>query len=336
MAGWLWDYSVPDDVQQAAETAEEERMGKLLSKASIGDPCWDDPDFAMSEEALERRCDVTVELAKLGGKDDLNGLPLYRCVSGEEMPFKASPMSEDRSVARYLVRSHGDAALAAKAMMATLEWRRRVLPDTDVSTSYPAALLEEGRRFLRLGPNASGDLVFGINFLFGHFLDEASLLDCLRMCILGVEDAVEAADSCDHPKVVLVLFGGPPPVLFARVVAKFLQAHYPERLRRAVIYPVPSLWASIVQACLMFLQRQTRDKISIATDEAEAVDLANLTGSEQLPESWRGGLERVTEVHAVDTSLISGITMEYLNPFGDSPDATEELLVTEPWLSAAN
>jgi len=348
MAGWLWDHAVPDEIEDAAKGTEESRTA--TKDLGPGSERWDDPEFVASEEARERRQAVRDELAKLGGEDGLKGLPRYRLTNGQEVDliessvesdstedsldaFKDSPLLSDSSVTRYLVKSVGDAAAAAQAMLATLEWRQRVMPDCDVSNSRPAELLREEVRFRRLGSNAKGDLVFALDCLFGHFLDEeTSLVDCLRMCILGVEEAVKAADACGHPKVVLIIFGGPPPVLFSKVAARFLQDHYPERLQRAVIYPVPSVWASIVSACIMFLQRPTRSKIGIATGEAEAVEQASLTGPEQLPESWRGGVDRVGEVHNVDTVLLSGITMEYLSPFGEWSDATEAAL-SERWLA---
>jgi len=331
MAGWLWDHAVPDEIESAAKHAED--AGAATKDLWPGGERWDDPEFITSEEAKERRQAVRDQLVKLGGEDGLAGLPQYRLTNGEEVSAEASPLLSDSSVMRYLVKSLGNAEVAAQAMLATLEWRQRVMPDCDVTNSRPAALLREDVRFRRLGSNASGDLVFAMNCLFGHFVDEeVTVVDCLRMCILGVEEAVKAADECGHPKVVLVIFGGPPPPLFAKVAARFLQDHYPERLQRAVIYPVPLVWASIVSACLMFLQRPTRDKIGIATVEAEVVEQASLTGPEQLPETWRGGVDRVGEVHSVDTALLSGITMDYLNPFGEWSDATEAAL-SERWLA---
>ncbi|CAE8621025.1 unnamed protein product [Polarella glacialis] len=114
-----------------------------------------------------------------------------------------------------------------------------------------------------------------------------------------------------------------------------MEQHYPERLARAVVYPVPSFWFYVGKACLHFLPRSIRRRLSFATEEQDLVQEARLLGPEQLPEHWRGGFHAVKDFHQPDASLLNSIIWEYLNPLAES---SQQLLDSfeSPWEDEAS
>eukprot|EP00931_Biecheleriopsis_adriatica_P014023 TRINITY_DN11561_c2_g1_i1.p1 TRINITY_DN11561_c2_g1~~TRINITY_DN11561_c2_g1_i1.p1 ORF type:complete len:337 (+),score=79.11 TRINITY_DN11561_c2_g1_i1:107-1012(+) len=300
-------------------------MSSKIAKAPESVPL-ESLDFS----ALEQKLNVKMALDE-STEDGISGLPPYRFADSREIPAGLSPLLRDESIERYLKQARGEASQAAEALKATLLWRQLVFP-REAPGGRPLEMLQEGRRFRELGPNKDGDLVFALDFCWGHFYEaEEGPLNCLRMVLLAVEKAFEAADAIGHPQVVLILFGGPAPCLFSQVCYKFLDRNYPERLKKAVIYPVPGIWSSVAYACMYFLKASTRDKIGLATEEAEVVESASLTGPEQLPEDWRGGMDEVELKHQPDRSLLQSIVKDFLNPFGESGEAIEKSM-EGPWM----
>lgn len=263
------------------------------------------------------------------------GLPPYRAASGEELPALESPLFSDPSLHRYLQQSQWNVQDAAIAVRNTLAWRMRVLPSVEesaaVSSGRPQALLEEGRRVRSLGLNRDGDLVVAIDFCWGSFIsDDASALDALRMLLLGAEAMIEEADAAGHSQLVVVCFGGPPPCELARALFRCFEKHYPNRLKTAVIYPVPGIFAKVAHACFAFVSIGIRQKILIATQEDEVVEGARLTSALQLPEDWRGGIDAVVEKYKPSYNLLNSMVLRYLNPFQGSQEQLE-LALDSPW-----
>eukprot|EP00930_Biecheleria_cincta_P042053 TRINITY_DN28926_c0_g1_i1.p1 TRINITY_DN28926_c0_g1~~TRINITY_DN28926_c0_g1_i1.p1 ORF type:complete len:314 (+),score=78.81 TRINITY_DN28926_c0_g1_i1:32-973(+) len=305
--------SDPDAEVLAAAAAMESRLTSEAPSAPVND---------LDCEGMELKLKFKMALDELH-EDGIAGLPPYRLASGKEIPAGLSPLLKDDSMARYLKQAAGDVEMAAQAVCETLRWRQLVFPQEEPH-GRPVELLQDGRRFRELGPNQDGDLVFALDFCWGHFYDdEEGPLNCLRMVLLAAERACEAGDAIGHPTFVLIVFGGPPPCIFAQACYKFLDKHYPERLKTAVVYPLPSVWATVVSACLYFLGAATRQKMALVSQEVELIEAARL-GQEQLPEDWRGGLEAVDEKFQPDKALLQSLVLEYLNPFGESGDAAAQ------------
>lgn len=74
----------------------------------------------------------------------------------------------------------------------------------------------------------------------------------------------------------------------------------------------------------------TREKIVITSDEETAVQGARLSGSDQLPEDWRGGLDCIMERHRPDTALLSSISLEFASPFAGNGEQLLQCL-EGPW-----
>merc|ERR1719375_1391701 len=96
-----------------------------------------------------------------------------------------------------------------------------------------------------------------INFCWGYFIEGVSELDCLRATLIFVEQEIAAAAKEGAEQARILSFGGPPPLAYAAALAAILEANYPERLHKAVIYPVPRWLARFVRAMLWFLDPNT-------------------------------------------------------------------------------
>eukprot|EP00971_Amphidinium_carterae_P135674 2688253-Amphidinium_carterae.1 len=208
---------------------------------------------------------------------------------------------------------------------------------------------------------------------FHIVMEETSLVDCLRMCILGVEEAVKAA--LRHVHILLAqdkqqMRVGIPRQRerLSRVPhADFTQpafslrgsAHHlwwatssallqgcskisPGALAlqcatdchaacRVEAGPLPRAIAegsdlSSAIASLMLRLRLLSKRVSqgectllLAEEEGSSKRVLSCDRPEQLPESWRGGVDRVGEVHNVDTVLLSGAYAEEESTFsGDA------------------
>eukprot|EP00440_Ansanella_granifera_P072685 gb/GFBE01078877.1/.p1 GENE.gb/GFBE01078877.1/~~gb/GFBE01078877.1/.p1 ORF type:complete len:353 (+),score=66.14 gb/GFBE01078877.1/:1-1059(+) len=308
------------------EFPDEGILAAAAAKATLAESQSVPQVEASEAELVSQKLNFKIALDELSGEDGIAGLPPYRTAAGKDIPAGRSPLLQDDSILRFLRQAQGDPERAAANVIEALRWRRAVLPPAEPQGAA-VEMLNEGRRYRELGPNRDGDLVFALDFCWGHFYtEEEGPLNVLRMVLLAVERAFEAADAVDHPQVVLIVFGGPPPCIFSQVCYRFLDKYYPNRLKRAVIYPVPYMWATVVSACLYFLRAETQEKISVVSEEAELVEAAALTGPEQLPEDWRGGILEVDARFHPDKALLNSIIMQYLNPFADSGAATEQAM----------
>lgn len=258
----------------------------------------------------------------------------YRTVDGKDHPIETCPLLTQVSIRRYLIINCADPATSAEKIVQTLSWRQRAFRRTensDGSDPFKRAeeLLKEVRRIRPLGQSTDGHVIYGVDCCWGHFVDpEAGVteLDVYRMILLGVEAAVEQADKVGKDRIILIVYGGPPPAQLGLAVGRSLEIHYVGRMECCVIYPVPSVWAYAASAAFLFLRESNRRRMAVVTEEQECVERARLKGPEQLPEEWRGGVEGANERHQPDSALLTSLLFEYLNPFGASPSDLQQAL----------
>lgn len=212
----------------------------------------------------------------------------YRFLDGTEVAWEESPAGTDASLQRFLRARKGDYEKAEKMFVSHLLWRRRVFPI--VRSGCVAEILADGRRLGSIGMNSDGLPVLLINFLWGYFLEErASALDCLRAVLVFMEEEITIAEAKEVHQAIVVSYGGPPPLDFCAALVAILEANYPERLYRGIIYPVPRMVTRFVRAMLWFVDEGTRRKLQIEWNEEAFLKLAGLR-QEQLPEVLCGGL----------------------------------------------
>eukprot|EP00927_Polykrikos_kofoidii_P073868 TRINITY_DN69887_c0_g1_i1.p1 TRINITY_DN69887_c0_g1~~TRINITY_DN69887_c0_g1_i1.p1 ORF type:complete len:350 (+),score=61.76 TRINITY_DN69887_c0_g1_i1:89-1138(+) len=346
--GWL-GFSAASDAKSPLETSdcvaasEHDYQGieapspelmEAVERCRLAAPA-DDATMDAADASVSRSLEVVEELrVVLRSRAEMGSLPPYRLVDGTEIQAEQSLMMSEDRIGAFLVKCLNDVDAAADAVLRTLEWRRKVFPS--VVSSEPggraAQLLAEGLHIHYLGPNRDGDLVMGMHCRWGRLLcEETPLRDVVGMLLLAAEEIITTADQSGHPQIVVIAFGGPVPYPLARVASLVFEAHYPERLKRAVVYPVPPAYVYVADTCLFFVPRRTRDKVSLISYEDDVVEAACLTSAEQLPEDWRGGIHAVTERCQPDTSLLTSLVLEFFNPFASVSEANEvagELFLT--------
>mmetsp|Transcript_93223 Transcript_93223/g.240915 ORF Transcript_93223/g.240915 Transcript_93223/m.240915 type:complete len:401 (+) Transcript_93223:24-1226(+) len=253
----------------------------------------------------------------------------YTLLGGKTIPVAASQLLGESSLHGFVSAAYGDIPTALGLIKDTLEWRKRVFgkecSELDLRRTRAAELLVENRRVRYLGKSAEGDLVLAVDNCFGDWINEdACDADVLHMSLLGVECVVAQMDACGHPKVVLIIFGGPAPYTFTRCCVKVLSSHYPGRLKKVVVYPVPHAWSWVFSSCMYFIGGEMRERIALVAEEQEVVEAAGLQDAEILPARWRGGFDAVAAEFDPDTTLLNSMVMEYLNPFADNGEELEE------------
>jgi len=205
-------------------------------------------------------------------------VPPYRALDGAEASWEASPAGTETSLRRFLAARKGDVDKAMAMYTDCLAWRRR------------AEILADGRRFRRIATGSDGVPVIMIEFLWGYFLEGATAFDCLRATLVFVEQEIARGEQAGAPQFCIISYGGPPPIEYAAALGMVLTKNYPERLQRAVIYPVPRLGARLTRLFLWFADRDTREKIAIHWDEDAFLDFVRLR-HENVPQRLWGGVD---------------------------------------------
>lgn len=241
-------------------------------------------------------------------------LPPYRSVDGEESPWHRSPAGTDASLQRFLVARKGDVVAAMNMFMAHLEWRRQIFPIPREGRT--AQLLDEGRRFSHLRTDAEGCPVLLINFLFGHFVtDEVSEVEVSLASVRFFEDSLSSLEAQGKSKLCCIAFGCPPPVAWSQVMVKIFQNNYPERLKLAIVYPIPPKLVMLCRKVMWFLDENTRSKIDMESDEEPLLKRFGYQ-SQDLQEGMRGGCDGVGAYWKPDARKLLGMAYNFLLPHG--------------------
>ncbi|CAJ1395721.1 unnamed protein product [Effrenium voratum] len=241
-------------------------------------------------------------------------LPPYRTVDGDEQPWQSSPAGNDAGLQRFIVARKGNLQAAKKMFVEHLAWRRSVFPIP--KAGLVARLLDEEVRFRRLRRDSDGCPVLLVNFLFGEFAPDDIPQTALVLASLRFfEDAIGSLDPCGAQQMSAIVFGCPPPVAWAHVMVKFFQNNYPERLKLAIIYPVPSTFVSLVRQVMWFVDENTRSKIDMETEEHPLLERFGFR-SDDLPLEIRGGYHGVGERWKPDARKLLGMAYAFLLPHG--------------------
>ncbi|CAE8631323.1 unnamed protein product [Polarella glacialis] len=252
-------------------------------------------------------------------------LPQYRDVDGRDVPWQQSAAGTDTALLRFLVARKGDVPRAATMYSKSLSWRSSVFPIP--AEGKVGAILRDGRRFRRIGTNANGIPVLLLDFLWSYFItEEDQAIDILRAILRFMEEQLFDADAAGVGQAYVVVFGGPPPMSFAVAMASILEANYPERLGKAVVYPVPRLISSIVWAFLWFLDENTRSKVSVETYEERLLSAIHIEAWD-LPDFMRGGLAGVEERFSPDKARMNALLRRGLTQDkGEAAELQRQLL----------
>ena len=249
-------------------------------------------------------------------------LPPYRTVDGDEHPWQKSPAGTDATLYRFVVARKGDVLAAKKQFIENLHWRSRVFPIP--REGLTARLLDEDIRFRSLRRDTDGCPVLLVNFLFGEFeTNDIPQVALVLASIRFFEETIDAMEEHGVHQMCTIVFGSPPPVAWAHVMVKVFQNNYPERLKSAVVYPVPSSFVSLVRQVMWFVDENTRSKVDMETDEWPLLRRFGYR-SEDLPSEIRGGYIGVGERWKPDRRKILGLAYSFLLPHGRQVANLEE------------
>eukprot|EP00746_Dinoflagellata_sp_MGD_P050700 gnl/MRDRNA2_/MRDRNA2_22696_c0_seq1.p1 gnl/MRDRNA2_/MRDRNA2_22696_c0~~gnl/MRDRNA2_/MRDRNA2_22696_c0_seq1.p1 ORF type:complete len:338 (+),score=37.30 gnl/MRDRNA2_/MRDRNA2_22696_c0_seq1:86-1099(+) len=245
--------------------------------------------------------------------------PCYRFLNGIEVPALESPACSMRSLSRFLTARKGDMPAAELMLLEHLHWRRRVFPieiTDSVKRIIDGVQDSWGIHFQFVGLDSEGDRIFMINHRWGNFdAPEFPIIDILRAGLVYWEEQFEAVEASGRQKICCISFGGPPPIDFAMALLNILEQNYPERLKRAVLYPIPPLLKPLVGTCLLLVNTVTRDKIRVISEEHELV-LAAKMETEQMPSIIRGGYDVIMKRFNPDMKKHDAIIWETLTTRG--------------------
>ena len=251
-------------------------------------------------------------------------LPLYRTVDGDEHPWPKSPAGTDATLHRFIVARKGDVFAAKKQFIENLHWRSRVFPIP--REGLIARLLDEEIRFRTLRPDTDGCPVLLVNFLFGEFeTQDIPQVALVQASIRFFEETINSMEERGVHQICAIVFGSPPPVAWAHVMVKAFQNNYPERLKVAVVYPVPSSFVSLVRQVMWFVDENTRSKVDMETDEWPLLRRFGYR-SDDLPVEIQGGYIGVGERWKPDRRKLLGLAYSFLLPHGRQVSKLEDEL----------
>ena len=123
------------------------------------------------------------------------------------------------------------------------------------------------------------------SFMWGKFLDGVDADGLLRSYVCLLEDLLAEADAvCVGDKAAQLTYvctGGPPPMNYIKKLHPMMEANYPERLAKTILYPVPWAMRIVVNSFLAFLPSRTRNKFELVSS---AEHLQAITGFSRLPD----------------------------------------------------
>lgn len=162
-----------------------------------------------------------------------------------------------------------------------------------------------------MGTNPQGLPVIKQDFMWACFVtDRFSALDCVRAFVLFIEENIVMAPTLLGQQMIVVSYGGFCPADWGKSFAATLQDNYPERLVRAVIWPVPDFLCKVVRSfCYLFASKELNAKIAIETKECKMLDVTRLSSSE-LPDYMQGGIEAIVERDKPDPELMRKLVMD--------------------------
>ena len=114
------------------------------------------------------------------------------------------------------------------------------------------------------------------------------------MMVLAVETALAEADVLGHPQILLVLFWRIAIEHLRQVCGFSLERNFSEKVKAAVMYPVPIVLVPVAQVALFFFLADTRKKICVTGHNMVLMESVKLT-SDQVLVTMRGRVAAVTE-----------------------------------------
>mmetsp|Transcript_7240 Transcript_7240/g.16380 ORF Transcript_7240/g.16380 Transcript_7240/m.16380 type:complete len:337 (+) Transcript_7240:78-1088(+) len=173
---------------------------------------------------------------------------------------------DDQTMQKFLVTRSWKVDDAAVMLQAHLQWRAQNLP---VKREEIQHVLDD-RKVAVLGSGAGGRPIFMLNFLKLLEVDwtQPGMMDQhIRATVFCAEEMIASMpEGVDQWIAVINCIGiRAPPMEYMQEFNKVLQANYPERAHKIVLYPVPRVIVKLVQSFMWFVPERTREKVSFVS-----------------------------------------------------------------------
>lgn len=195
---------------------------------------------------------------------------------------------DEVTIGRFLLTRSWDLDGTTKMLQAHVNWRRENLP---VSLEEVQPILDEGK-FALLGTGAERRPAFAIRFgpmLKVDFKQKGEMERHIRAAVYCAEAMIASmAPGVETWTAVIDCTGiRAPPQAYMQEFTKVMQANYPERAYKIVMYPIPRFIVTVVKTFMVMLPEKTREKVSFVSSIADLCEETGVTQS-ALPESMLG------------------------------------------------
>jgi len=131
-------------------------------------------------------------------------------------------------------------------------------------------------------------LVLVYDAMWGKFLEGEDEQELLLAFLIYLEEQLAAAKAQPGHAFAFIhiAVGGPPPISWGQNLSSVLEANYPERLHRAVVFPVPWFLRRVANGMLWFLPARTQEKFVFVSDAGELAEACSID-AQSIPEDIR-------------------------------------------------
>mmetsp|Transcript_43306 Transcript_43306/g.122426 ORF Transcript_43306/g.122426 Transcript_43306/m.122426 type:complete len:366 (-) Transcript_43306:102-1199(-) len=179
---------------------------------------------------------------------------------------------DEVTIGRFLLTRSWDLDGTTKMLQAHVNWRRENLP---VSLEEVQPILDEGK-FALLGTGAERRPAFAIRFgpmLKVDFKQKGEMERHIRAAVYCAEAMIASmAPGVETWTAVIDCTGiRAPPQAYMQEFTKVMQANYPERAYKIVMYPIPRFIVTVVKTFMVMLPEKTREKAAGASADGAVV-----------------------------------------------------------------
>ncbi|KAF8095114.1 hypothetical protein N665_0341s0038 [Sinapis alba] len=208
---------------------------------------------------------------------------------------------EKPTLMRFLIARSMIPDKAAKMFVDWQKWRASMIPPSGfIPDSEVKDELEFRKMFLQ-GPTKSGQPLV-VCKVSKHFPAKDQLLFkkfVVYVLEKSIASAIQGKEVGDEKVVGLLDLQN---ITYKNLDARgtiigfqFLQAYYPERLSKCYILHMPGIFMTLWRFVCRFLDKATKEKIVIVTNDEEQRELEEEVGLEALPEEY-GGRAKLTAI----------------------------------------
>ncbi|KAL3915913.1 MAG: hypothetical protein SGILL_005421 [Bacillariaceae sp.] len=203
------------------------------------------------------------------------------------------PDASDQDLIRFLKARNHNVAKATAMYQAHLDWRHDTMPMLEHEKDRILETLATRKFYLLDSADADGRPV--VVYCLRRFVqlgydvtaEEKALIYLMEYQLIPRLDASTTNSSSSHEQqqqqkyTALIDVSGirSPPLSFLTHVNGVMEANYPERLHRSILFPVPSLVQKMIRGMLYFVAQETREKFAYVNTVSALEECAKMPAS---------------------------------------------------------